>query len=839
MQDFEKLGVFYLGREYDLAKKAAEDSLILYDSKDLVTHAVCVGMTGSGKTGLCVSLIEEAAIDGIPSILIDPKGDLCNLFLTFPQLRGEDFLPWVNAEDAAKKGLGTEEYANQQAALWKKGLSDWGEDGTRIQRLRDAAEFVIYTPGSNAGVPVSILKSFAVPPFEIMDDGELLQERINTTVTSLLGMVGINADPLTSREHILISTIIGQSWRDGRDLDLASLIQSIQTPPMTRIGVLDLESFYSAKDRFGLVLALNNLVASPGFASWMEGAPLDIGQIIYTPKGKPRVAIFSIAHLGDAERMYFVSLLLNQVLGWMRTQSGTTSLRALVYMDEIFGYFPPIANPPSKLPLLTLLKQARAFGVGIVLATQNPVDLDYKGLSNAGTWFIGRLQTERDKARVMDGLEGAAVAANAGFDRARMEQIISGLGNRVFLMNNTHEDAPVVFTTRWAMSYLRGPLTRSQIKTLMDPYKARMTAPAAATAAKAAPVAAPVVTPAPAAPAPAEEPAPTPLGKPLERTAATPAQAAGLQPTLPPDVSQFFVPVRGSGGMLVYQPRLVAAAKIRYADAKSKVDTADNVIFVTTINDAAVPVNWEESEAPEWGLKDLEKAPSKPGQFVELPTVAGRAKSYVAWSRDFVDWAYSTHKLELFRSPGTGAISNPGESERDFRVRLSQVVHEQRDEASDTLRKKYAPKLAALQEKIRRAELAVDREKNQANQAKTQTIISVGATIIGAFTGRKLVSSSTIGKATTAARGVGRAMQQGDDVTRAQENVQAMQQQLADLEADLKAEVDALAAKNDPATEDMDSLVLKPKKSDIAVQLFSLVWTPYWQSASGALTPAW
>lgn len=839
MQDFEKLGVFYLGREYDLAKKAVEDGLILYDSKDLVTHAVCVGMTGSGKTGLCVSLIEEAAIDGIPSILIDPKGDLCNLFLTFPQLRGEDFLPWVNAEDAAKKGLGPEEYANQQAALWKKGLSDWGEDGTRIQRLRDAAEFVIYTPGSNAGVPVSILKSFAVPPFEIMDDGELLQERINTTVTSLLGMVGINADPLTSREHILISTIIGQSWRDGRDLDLASLIQSIQTPPMTRIGVLDLESFYSAKDRFGLVLALNNLVASPGFASWMEGVPLDIGQIIYTPKGKPRVAIFSIAHLGDAERMFFVSLLLNQVLGWMRTQSGTTSLRALVYMDEIFGYFPPIANPPSKLPLLTLLKQARAFGVGIVLATQNPVDLDYKGLSNAGTWFIGRLQTERDKARVMDGLEGAAVAANAGFDRARMEQIISGLGSRVFLMNNTHEDAPVVFTTRWAMSYLRGPLTRSQIKTLMDPYKARMTAPAAATAAKAAPAAAPVVTPAPAASAAADEPVPTPLGKPLERTAAVPAQAAGLQPTLPPDVSQFFVPVRGSGGMLVYQPRLVAAAKIRYADAKSKVDTADNVIFVTTINDAAVPVNWEESEAPEWGLKDLEKAPSKPGQFVELPTVAGRAKSYVAWSRDFVDWAYSTHRLELFRSPGTGAISNPGESERDFRVRLSQVVHEQRDEASDMLRKKYAPKLAALQEKIRRAELAVDREKNQASQAKMQTAISVGATIIGAFLGRKSVSSSTIGKATTAARGVGRAMQQGDDVTRAQENVQAMQQQLADLEADLKAEVDALAAKNDPATEDMDSLVLKPKKSDIAVQLFSLVWTPYWQSASGALTPAW
>ncbi len=840
MQDFEKLGVFYLGREYDLTRKAAEDSLILYDSRDLVTHAVCVGMTGSGKTGLCISLIEEATLDNIPSILIDPKGDLSNLFLTFPQLRGEDFFPWINVEDAAKKGLTPEDYANQQAAAWKKGLSDWGEDGARIQRLRDAAEFVIYTPGSNAGVPVSILKSFAAPPFEILDDGELLQERINTTVTSLMGMVGISADPLTSREHILISTIIGQSWREGRDLDLASLIQAIQSPPMTRIGVLDLEAFYPAKDRFNLVLALNNLVASPGFATWMEGVPLDIGQILRTPKGKPRVAIFSIAHLGDAERMFFVSMLLNQFLGWMRTQSGTTSLRALVYMDEIFGYFPPIANPPSKLPLLTLLKQARAFGVGIVLATQNPVDLDYKGLSNTGTWFIGRLQTERDKARVMDGLEGAVTAAGASFDRSRMEQIISGLGNRVFLMNNTHEDEPVVFTTRWAMSYLRGPLTRSQIKVLMDPYKARQPILTAAPATRPAPVIAPAMADADEAASPSEEEAvaPVALGKAPAR--ATPgAPAAGLQPTLPPDVSQFFIPVRGSGGMLVYQPMLVGAAKVRYADARAKIDTAETITVMTAIADAAVPVNWEESVEPEWSLKDVEKKPSKPGQFADLPAAAGRAKSYQAWSRDFVDWVYSTRRLELFRSPGTGAISNASESERDFRVRLSQVVHEQRDDATETLRKKYAPKRAALVEKIRRAQQAVDREQNQASQAKMQTAISVGATLIGAFLGRKTVSSSTVGKATTAARGVGRAMQQGDDVTRAQETVRVLQQQLEDLDAELESEIKALAARNDPAIEDMDTLVLKPKKSDIAVQLVSLVWTPYWQNANGMLTPAW
>jgi hypothetical protein len=366
MQDYEKLGAFYLGREYDMGTKQLQENLVLYDSRDLVTHAVVVGMTGSGKTGLCIDMIEEAAIDGVPSILIDPKGDLTNLLLTFPSLRGEDFLPWINTDDASRKGLTPQDFAAQQAGLWQKGLGDWGESGERIQRLRDSAEFVVYTPGSTAGVQVSILKSFAAPPPEILEDGELLQERINTTVTSLLGLLGITADPLQSREHILLSTIVAQMWRQGQDLDLAVLIAQIQNPPVSRIGVLDIESFYPTRDRFSLVMALNNLLASPGFSAWLEGVPLDIGQILHTAQGKPRVAIFSVAHLGDAERMFFVSMLLNQILGWMRTQPGTTSLRALVYMDEIFGYFPPVSNPPSKQPLLTLLKQARAFGVGIV-----------------------------------------------------------------------------------------------------------------------------------------------------------------------------------------------------------------------------------------------------------------------------------------------------------------------------------------------------------------------------------------------------------------------------------------------------------------------------------------
>jgi hypothetical protein len=479
-EQFEKLGAFYLGRPYDPTKKAAQPGLILYDSKDLVTHAVCVGMTGSGKTGLCIALIEEAALDGVPAIAIDPKGDLTNLMLTFPELRPEDFRPWINEDDARAKSLSADDYAAQQAKLWKDGLAAWGEDGDRIRRLKEAADFAIYTPGSSAGIPISIVASFAAPAQAVRDDSELLRDRVTTTASSLLGLLGIAADPIQSREHILLANLFTQAWSTGQGLDLMALIEQIQKPPMTRVGALDLESFYPAKERAQLAVKMNNLLASPGFNAWLEGVPLDVGQLLRSESGKPRVAIVSIAHLSEAERMFFVSLLLNQVLDWVRTQSGTTSLRAILYMDEIFGYFPPVAEPPSKRPLLTLLKQARAFGLGIMLTTQNPVDLDYKGLANTGTWFLGRLQTERDKMRVLEGLESASASAHAEFDKAKLDAMLSGLSQRIFLMNNVHEDSPVVFESRWAMSYLRGPLTRDQIKKLMDGKRPAVTTTARA-----------------------------------------------------------------------------------------------------------------------------------------------------------------------------------------------------------------------------------------------------------------------------------------------------------------------------------------------------------------------
>ncbi len=821
MEDFEKLGAFYIGREYDLAGKKSGEQLILYDSKDLVTHGVCVGMTGSGKTGLCISILEEAALDGIPAIIIDPKGDMPNMLLTFPQLRTEDFLPWINEDDARRKGLSPQDFAAKQAETWKKGLESWGESGDRIAKLRQAADFVIYTPGSTAGIPVSILKSFAAPPAALLDDNELLRDRINSTATSLLGLIGKEADPIKSREHILISTILDNAWRQGIDLDLAALIHEVQTPAVNKIGVMDLDSFYPAKDRFELAMLINNLLAAPGFSAWMEGEALDVGQILYSPSGKPRMAIFSIAHLSDAERMFFVSLLLNQFLAWMRQQPGTTSLRAMLYMDEIFGYFPPVANPPSKQPLLTLLKQARAFGVGVLLATQNPVDLDYKGLSNTGTWLLGRLQTERDKARVLEGLEGAAASQGAKFNRQAMEQTLAGLGNRIFLMNNVHDDEPTIFETRWAMSYLRGPLTRNQIKTLMDPVKAQMPkAPAAAPAAQA---------PSFAAASPVQTP-----------TAARPATVQAGRPVIPPDVAQYFVPVRGSQAScsVYYKPAVLGVAQVRFVDTKSGIDMSDDTASITDITDDPIPVNWDNARDADFSISDLEKAPREGAQFATLPAIAGKARSYDTWSKEFATWLYGSKKYELLKSPTYKQVSKPGESERDFRIRLSQSAREQRDDMVDKLKQKYQTKINSMEEKLRIAQQAVDREAQQQKQQQMQTVINVGSTLLGAFLG-KGVGLGTVGRASTSVKSAGRIFKEKDDVNRAKETVETRQQALDQLEQEFKAEMDELASRIDPATEELQKISLRPAKKDISVKLVGLAWLPYWRAQDGTVSAAW
>lgn len=775
---FEKLGAFYLGRPYELAEKRAADTPLLYDSKDLVTHAVCVGMTGSGKTGLCLALLEEAAIDGVPAIIIDPKGDLGNLLLTFPDLRPEDFRPWINEEDARRKEMEADAFAAQQAELWKKGLASWGQGPERIRALRDTVDMAIYTPGSTSGLAVNVLASFDAPD---MDDAEALADRVQTTAASLLGLLKIDADPVKSRECILLSAILNHEWSQGRNLDLPRLIERIQTPPFEKVGILNLETFYPAKDRFALVMALNNVLAAPGFAAWQQGEPLDAAKFLYTEEGKPRLAIFSLAHLGDDQRMFFVSMLLNEVLSWTRAQSGTTSLRAILYMDEIFGYLPPTANPPSKLPMLTLLKQARAFGVGIVLATQNPVDLDYKALSNAGTWFIGRLQTERDKARMLDGLQGAA--AGGKFDRQAMESALAGLGNRIFLMNNVHDDGPVVFETRWAMSYLRGPLTRDQIKVLMNGKKDGKESP------------------------------------PAVKTVAASVETG--RPAIPPGIKQVFLPAR-SHGDLTYRPVLLGAATLRFSDAKLGVEQTKDVMLAVAIPDGMAGAGWGEAEELDLSLQDLEKTPVEGAHYEMAGPAASQPKSYPVWEKELSQELAATQRVKIFRCPDLKIASKPEETESEFKARIALAVREKRDADVETLRKKIAPKLAALQARLVRAEGAVERQKEQASHARLQTFISVGSSILSAILGRKALSSANIGRAATAARGVSRSMKEGSDVGTAEQSAEAIRQQIADLETEAEADAAALRA-TEPAIETVE---VKPSRTGTTIRLVALAWKP-------------
>lgn len=813
MEDYEKLGVFYLGKTYDLDKGRLLEELVLYDSKDLTTHAVCVGMTGSGKTGLCLSLLEEAAIDSIPAIAIDPKGDLGNLFLTFPDLKPADFEPWIEPSEATRNGVTATEYAAQMAKRWKQGLAEWGQAPERIGRFRDAVDMAIYTPGSNAGLPLTVLKSFAAPPAAVLEDSDALRERVSVSASGLLALLGINADPVRSREHILVSNIFTQAWQQGRSLDLARLIGEIQSPKFNKVGIVDLESFYPAKERVELAMSLNNLLASPSFASWMEGEPLDVKRLLYSDSGKPRLSILSIAHLSEAERMFFVTILLNEVVAWIRTLPGTSSLRAILYMDEIFGYFPPTANPPTKMPMLTLLKQARAYGLGIVLATQNPVDLDYKGLSNTGTWFLGRLQTERDKARVLDGLEGASAASGSSFDRARIEAVLSGLGNRVFLMNNVHEDQPVVFQSRWALSFLRGPLTRQQISRLMAENN-QQNESTGSTATTAAPR--------------------------TQTIAVAASDAESHPPVLPAGIEAFYLKAEQSlsgAAQLIYRAGLLTKCKTHFVKASFHVDAWQSCALLADVSQEVPKGFWEEADVVDGEALDLDKEPEEGFQFAALPPELSNAKHYAAWTKDLETHLYRNQVLTIYQCEELKAYSNPGETEGEFRVRFRQSARERRDLEVEKLRKNYGTKVASVQKRIKTAEAGVDREKSQAHRAMFDSAISFGGTILGALFGRKTASRTNVSKASTSLRSAGRAAQQKGDVSRAQEKVEDLNAELQKLDQELAEEIKTLEGKFDVESLTLKTLEITPRKSDIEVGHVAVVWTPWQVDAQGIAEP--
>lgn len=796
-EDYEKLGKFYLGRGYDLEKGELRDELVLYDSKDLVTHGVVLGMTGSGKTGLCLALLEEAAMDGIPAIIIDPKGDIPNLMLTFPEFRGEDFRPWINEDDARKKGATPDEFAAKTAEMWKNGIASWGQSPERVRQLKAKVDINVFTPGSKAGIPVSILSSLEVPPFEVMDDGELLGERIESTVSSLLSLVGVDADPIQSPEAVLLGSVFQHCWRAEQNLTLESLIRHLQRPPFGKVGVIDLDSFMSEKERQKLALRFNNLLASPGFSTWLEGPPLDIQRMLWSEEGKPQVSIFSIAHLGDSERMFFVSLLLNQMLGWMRAQSGTTSLRALLYMDEIYGYLPPSANPPSKKPFLTMLKQARAFGLGVLAATQNPVDLDYKAMSNMGTWWLGRLQTERDKMRVLDGLEGAAAEGGGTFDRREMEELLAGLDSRVFLMNNVHEDAPEVMHVRWVMSYLCGPVTRRQIKELMDPVREKFVKKAVAKVA---------------------------AGNPMAMGSAKVEQEGGERPVVGKGVTELFVPIAGEADGVSYRPHLLREAEVHFTSTKAKVQGSRRVRFVNPVKKDGI--DWEHARDCGVGLKALSKDPRKGARFEELPGYAMNEDNYKPVEDEFEDWIYRNERAEVLYAPLFKSYSKLGEGEGDFRANIALKAREVRDEAVEKMRDKYEKKIKTKEGQLDRAELAVEKEKAESTSATWQA----GASILGGLLGGLLGGRKSRGSAVTSGS---RAYKQRRDVGIAKEKAKALEKDIAEMEAELREEVEDLEREYDPQKAELERIQIKPYKKDIDVKAVALLWLPYDEHGDG------
>jgi hypothetical protein len=811
VEQFEKLASFYLGRHYDLEAGQLKDDLLMYDAKDLCTHAMCVGMTGSGKTGLCLALLEEAAIDGIPAICVDPKGDLANLMLAFPELRPSDFKPWLEQGDATRKGMSLDALAEDTASKWRKGLESWGQSPDRVAKFRDSVDIAIYTPGSNAGLPLTVLKSFDAPPQQVLDDADAMRERITGAASGLLTLMGINADPLLSPEHILVSSILDHSWRQGKNVSVADLIGLIQRPPITRVGVLDLDSFMPAADRSKLAMQLNNLLASPAFSTWLEGESLSIQNLLYTAEGKPRLTILSIAHLSDSERMFFVTILLNELLAWMRTQSGTSSLRAMFYMDEVYGYFPPSAKPPSKPPMLTLLKQARAFGLGITLATQNPVDLDYKGLSNIGTWFLGRLQTERDKARVLEGLEGAAMQTGAAFDRGKMEQLLASLGNRVFLMNNVHDDGPSVFQSRWAMSFLAGPLARDKISLLMSDRKAAIAGKASE--------------------------ATTNSTSPKETIRADASKPS--RPVVPSGIKeQFLSPsIRQSpDAKMIYRPAVFGQGSAHYVRASADVDLWIDMRRMLPCGSGLPADQWESSVevSDDFELTDEH---DEQASFGDLPNELRGATTFKELDKQFKDYLYRHHPLAIYKCPPLGKFAPPNMSEGEARVFFSQGLRELRDLEQEKVRAKYGTRAKTLEKQIRAAGDRLTKEQNELQGATVDSVISIGSTILGAFFGKKLGSRSNVSKTSTAMRGATKATKAKSEVNRAEESMRQLQIDLEDLNEEIRIALDEIAAKYDVATIEIEETIVPPRKSDLKSQPLILVWTPWQVDAQGIASP--
>ncbi|MCS7248690.1 MAG: DUF87 domain-containing protein [Anaerolineales bacterium] len=817
-------GKFYLGRIVDPQTQKATDQPLLYKSEDLTTHAFVVGMTGSGKTGLCICLLEEAALQGIPALILDPKGDMTNLLLHFPNLEPQDFEPWVNADLARREGKTIQQAAQEAATLWKQGLADWGITPQRVQQLAQAAQFTVYTPGSDSGIPVNILTSFEAPDLAWDENREALREKIASTVTALLGLVGLSdVDPLRSREHILLSNLLEHAWIAGRDLSLGELILQTQSPPFTKLGVFDVDTFFPQKDRFALAMLLNNILAAPSFQTWIEGEPLEIQKLLYGEDGRPRHSVFYLAHLSESERMFFVTLLYTAVESWMRAQPGSGSLRAIVYFDEVFGYLPPVSNPPSKTVILRMLKQARAFGVAQMLVTQNPVDIDYKALANAGTWCIGKLQTDQDKQRLLDGLESAVPG---GMNRSEYDKLISGLGKRVFLMHNVHAKGPLLFQTRWAMNYLAGPLTRAQI-------------PALNRLARAEEVSAPKASARERATAQAVSTPPTTTPKALRTEA-----YSATKPPAPAGVAEIFLPVKESlskalqrAGLspsasqratLIYRPALLAQVNIRYVNRKYGLDSESTTTIRVPNPDRRGFIRWEEHFVQPIDLREAHKAPPSEARFASLEVPLSDAKLMAAMQKDFLDWAFRNAVLSIEVNDALQIACVPPMTEGEFRARCAEIARQKRDEEVKKAAQTFDKKIEALRLKLVREEQELEADKEKLNLRRMEEMGTHAENILGLFGGRR--SSRRISSSLTKRRLTSQAKA---EVEESEKTIALLKEQIAEIEKAKEAALEEIHQRWAEIAAQVREESIQPLKKDLFLEFFGIVWQPYYLVQEG------
>jgi hypothetical protein len=783
---FEKLGLFYLGKEVDIDSGEMEEAMLLVKNKNLTTHAAIIGMTGSGKTGLGIALIEEASLDKIPSIIIDPKGDMGNLLLAFDDFDPKKFQPWIDPIEAQKKSLSVEELAQKTALMWEKGINSFSQDRDRVKRFKESADFTIYTPGSLSGVPLSVLSNFDAPSTDTVDDPDTFNYLLNSTVSSILSLIGINADPLKSKEHLLLSSIFKHFWKKGISLDLEKLIGQITDPPFKKIGVLPLGSFYPQNERLKLAMLLNNVLASPTFSAWIEGEELDISKLLYTKEGKPKVSILSIAHLNDNERMFFVTLFLNRYISWMRSQSGSTSLRTLLYMDEIYGFFPSTSNPPSKSPMLLLLKQARAYGVGVVLSTQNPIDLDYKGLSNIGSWFIGRLQTRQDIDRVIDGL---LKSGEGSLDKKSIISLLSNLKKRTFLFKSAHRESIDLFGTRWVMSYLKGPLTKDEISKLM--HKKREAILSSKEDIKES-------------------------GEEEKRSDLT------TKPILSEEIDEFFYQANPSSNL--YHPYLLANATVKFYDSKRGIDQEEEVYLKYRLTVNQKDIDWEEGEINEddFDLYDIE--PTIESSFDPLPEFITKLKNLNSLQKEFSDYLYHSKKLTLYRYPKLKLESDVKESLEEFNQRAMQFLREKKEEKIEKITEKFEKKRASLEKRLNRALEKLDKEEADVEASKTNALLSFGMTILDALTGRSTFKRSTTAKAGATLRSAGRMYREKDDVERAKERVSEIEDEIYKLESELEEAIMEMDEEFLIENFEVEEFFIRPRRSDIVDIESAILW---------------